>query len=265
MTLMRRMMNSVLHGLTGLLCRLDVAQLERIPECGPLILVANHVNFLEIPVLYTRLSSRPVVVFTKVETFDSPLMRTLFDLSKAIPVKRGEADAGALRRAAEALETGHILAVAPEGTRSGDGRLQRGHPGVVMLAMRTGVPLLPIAYYGGEAFWHNLPRLKRTHFHVAVGNPFYLDADGKVSRDVRQQMTDEIMWQIAALLPPAYRGYYANLQAATETNLRSCAVTVQLVDMAHNFNHRPACGELRLQFDLLVHSDSPQRKGKTTR
>ena len=43
------------------------------------------------------------------------------------------------------------------------------------------------------------------------------------------------------------------------------AVTVQLVDMAHNFNHRPACGELRLQFDLLVHSDSPQRKGKTTR
>jgi 1-acyl-sn-glycerol-3-phosphate acyltransferase len=220
MTFVRRVMNLTLHGLTGLLCRLDVPQLERIPERGPLILVANHVNFLEIPVLYTRMGSRPIVAFTKAETFDSLLMRTLFDLSKAIPVKRGEADANALRRAAEVLEAGHILAVAPEGTRSGDGRLQQGHPGVVMLAMRAGAPLLPIAYYGGEAFWRNFPRLRRTDFHIAVGHPFYLKADGKVSRNVRQQMTDEIMWQAAALLPPAYRGYYANLEAATETYLR---------------------------------------------
>jgi 1-acyl-sn-glycerol-3-phosphate acyltransferase len=220
MTVVRYAMNSALHGLTRLLCQLDVSQLERIPKRGPLILVANHINFLEIPVLYTRLGSRPVVVFTKSETFNSPLMRTLFDLSKAIPVKRGEADANALRRAAESLEAGNILALAPEGTRSGDGRLQRGHPGVVMLAMRTGALLLPLAYYGGEAFWRNFPRLRRTDFSIVVGNPFYLKADGQVSRDTRQKMADEIMWQIAALLPPAYRGYYANLETATETYLR---------------------------------------------
>lgn len=221
MTLPRRIMDSVVHGLTGLLCRLDIAQLEKIPERGPLILVANHVNFLEIPVLYTRLGARPVVVFTKAETFASPMMRGLFDLSKGIPVKRGEVDTTALRRAAEVLETGHILAVAPEGTRSGDGRLQRGHPGVVMLAQRAGTPLLPLAYYGGEAFWRNFPRLRQTDFHVVVGSPFYLDDHGmRVTREVRQQMTDEIMWQVAALLPPEYRGYYADLDAATETYLR---------------------------------------------
>jgi 1-acyl-sn-glycerol-3-phosphate acyltransferase len=217
---MRRLMNLTLHGLTNLLCRLEVAQLERIPEHGPLILVANHVNFLEIPVLYTRLGERPIVVFTKAETFDSLLMRTLFDLSKAIPVKRGEVDANALRRAAEVLETGHMLAVAPEGTRSGDGRLQRGHPGVVMLALHTGAPLLPMAYYGGERFWHNLLRLKRVDFRVVVGNPFHLNAEGRVTREMRQQMTDEIMYQIAALLPPDCRGYYSDLSAATETYLR---------------------------------------------
>jgi 1-acyl-sn-glycerol-3-phosphate acyltransferase len=220
MTFRQQLTNSALHGLTSLMCRVDVAQLERMPEQGPLILVANHVNFLEIPVLYTRMGTRPIVAFTKVETWDSLLIRGLFDLSRAIPVRRGEADTNAFRRAAQVLETGHILAVAPEGTRSGDGRLQRGHPGVVMLALRTSVPLLPMAYYGGERLRHNLPRLKRTDFRVVVGQPFYLHAEGKVTRETRQQMVDEIMYQLAALLPPAYRGYYSNLSAATEQYLR---------------------------------------------
>jgi 1-acyl-sn-glycerol-3-phosphate acyltransferase len=220
MTFARRIMNSFLRAWTASVCRLDVDQLERIPERGPLILIANHINFLEIPVLYPRLGSRPVVVFAKAETWDSPLMRWLFDLSKAIPVRRGEADTTALRRSMEVLEAGQILAVAPEGTRSGDGHLQRAHPGVVMLALRTGAPLLPMAYFGGESFWRNLPRLKRTDFHVVVGNPFYLNAGGRVTREMRQQMADEIMCQIAALMPPGYRGYYADLSAATETYLR---------------------------------------------
>ena len=127
----------------------------------------------------------------------------------------------ALRQALKALEAGHILAVAPEGTRSGHGRLQRGRPGVVFLALRSGAPLLPMVYYGGELFWDNLPRLRRTDFHIVVGQPFYLDPGGvKVTRQVRQQMVDEIMYQMAALLPPAYRGVYSDLAAATEAYLR---------------------------------------------
>ena len=220
MTFRQQLTNSALHGLTSLLCRVDAAQLERVPEQGPLLLVANHVNFLEIPVLYTRLGTRPIIAFTKAETWDSLLIRCLFDLSRAIPVRRGEADTAAFRRAAQVLEIGHILAVAPEGTRSGDGCLQRGHPGVVMLALRTSAPLLPMAYYGGERLQHNLPRLKRTDFRVVVGQPFYLHAEGKVTRETRQQIADEIMYQIAALLPPAYRGHYSNLSAATEQYLR---------------------------------------------
>jgi 1-acyl-sn-glycerol-3-phosphate acyltransferase len=221
MTLARSVTNTTLHGLTSLLCRVDVAQLAKVPERGPLILVANHINFLEIPVLYTRMGSRPLITFAKAETWDNPFKRFLFDLSQAIPVQRGEADTAALRRAVEVLESGHILAIAPEGTRSGHGRLQRGHPGVVMLALRSGAPLLPLAYYGGEQFWRNLPRLQQTNFHVVVGRPFTLNADGiKVTREVRQQIADEIMYQIAALLPPAYRGYYSNPAGATSAFLR---------------------------------------------
>ena len=127
----------------------------------------------------------------------------------------------AIRRALAALDAGYILIVAPEGTRSGHGRLQRGHPGVAFLALRSGAPMLPVVYHGGELFWRNLHRLRRTNFHILVGQPFHLNADGvKVTRRVRRQMTDEIMYQVAALLPPAYRGDYSDLSVATETYLR---------------------------------------------
>ncbi len=221
MTLTYRVATSTIKGLIRLLCRVDDAQLARVPDQGPLIIVANHVNFLEVPLLYTHLQPRPVTGFAKAETWDNAALGALFDLGGAIPLRRGEADIAALRQALKALEAGQFLAVAPEGTRSGHGRLQPGHPGVVFLALRSGAPLLPVAYYGGELFWRNLPRLRRTDFHIVVGQPFYLDADGvKVTHQVRQQMVDEIMYQVAALLPPAYRGVYSDLAAATEAYLR---------------------------------------------
>ena len=221
MTLTYRVVTSTIKSLTRILCRVDDAQLARVPDQGPLIIVANHVNFLEAPLLYTHLQPRSVTGFAKAETWDNLALGALFDLGRAIPLRRGEADMAALRRALKALEAGHILAVAPEGTRSGHGRLQRGRPGVVFLALRSGAPLLPMVYYGGELFWDNLPRLRRTDFHIVVGQPFYLEpGEVKVTRAVRQRMTDEIMYQIAALLPPAYRGVYSDLAAATEAYLR---------------------------------------------
>jgi 1-acyl-sn-glycerol-3-phosphate acyltransferase len=78
-----------------------------------------------------------------------------------------------------------------------------------------------MVYYGGELFWDNLSRLRRTDFHIVVGQPFYLDAgESKVTRQVRRQMADEVMYQMARLLPPAYRGVYSDVAAATEKYLR---------------------------------------------
>jgi 1-acyl-sn-glycerol-3-phosphate acyltransferase len=212
---------STIKGLTRLLCRVHDDQLARVPERGPLILVINHINFLDAPVLYTHLQPRPLAGFAKAETWDSPALRLLADLWGAIPLHRGEADMAALRGGLKALDAGRILGVAPEGTRSGDGRLQQGNPGIVLLALRSGAPLLPMACSGAELFWSNLNRLQRTDFYVYVGQPFYLEANGKkVTREVRQQMTDEIMYQLAALLPPAYRGVYSDPAGVSETYLR---------------------------------------------
>jgi 1-acyl-sn-glycerol-3-phosphate acyltransferase len=166
------------------------------------------------------MQSRPVAGIAKAETWDNPISAWLFDLWGAIPLRRGEADTKALRLGLEALEQGKILAVAPEGTRSGHGRLQRGQPGVVLLALRSGAPLLPMVFFGAEDLISNLKRLRRTDFNIKLGNPFLLNARGeRVTRKIRRQMTDEIMYQLAALLPPANRGVYGTLAEATEKYL----------------------------------------------
>jgi 1-acyl-sn-glycerol-3-phosphate acyltransferase len=222
MKLVDRVVTPVIKRLVRILCRVDDAQLARVPERGPLIIVTNHVNFLEVPLLYTHLLPRPVTGFAKAENWDNLFVGTLlFRIWGGIPLHRGEADVGALQRALRVLEDGAILAVAPEGTRSGHGRLQQGRPGVVWLAMYSGAPLLPVVFYGGEQFWRNLTHLRRTDFRIIVGQPFCLDADGvKPTRQMRYEITEEIMYQIAALLPPAYRGVYSDLAAASETYLR---------------------------------------------
>jgi 1-acyl-sn-glycerol-3-phosphate acyltransferase len=210
-----------IKNITRVLCRIDEEPLRQVPWHGPLILVCNHINFLEVPLMYTHLQPRPITGFAKAETWDSRWLGPLFDLWGAIPLHRGEADTAALRLGLRALEAGKIVVITPEGTRSGDGRLRRGHPGIVTLALHSGAPLLPLVYYGNEAFRHNIRRLRRTEFHIRTGRPFCVDPATKpVTRLVRQQITDEIMYLLAERLPPEYRGEYSDLSAATQEHIR---------------------------------------------
>jgi len=220
MTLTHRIVVAVFTGLTNLLFRIDDAQLARVPEQGPLIIIANHVHILEIPLLYARLQPRPITGLVWAARWNNRLLRWLLDVIRAIPLRRGEADVVAVRKALERLEAGDIVVIDPEGTRSGTGCLQKAHPGVVLLALHSGAPLLPVVHYGSEGYHDNVRRLRRTDFHIVVGKPFKLDAHGvKVTRQVRRQMVDEVMYQMAVLLPPEYRGVYADLDAATEMYL----------------------------------------------
>jgi 1-acyl-sn-glycerol-3-phosphate acyltransferase len=90
-----------------------------------------------------------------------------------------------------------------------------------LIALHSGAPILPIAHWGGESFSRNLKRLKRTDFHIRVGRPFILDTDGeKPVGKVRQAMADEIMCQIAALMPKEYRGQYVNYDPPPMKHIR---------------------------------------------
>src|SRR4030042_3864231 len=148
--------------------------------------------------------------------WDHPLLRWMFHTAEAIPLHRGDADISAIRRGLEVLKKGEILIIAPEGTRSHDGRLQLAHPGVVLLALHSPAPLIPVGFYGAENYKQNLRRLKRTDFHLRVGVPFRLDPLGEpVNRPVRQEIMNELMLQLASVLPPAYLGHYADQSAAS--------------------------------------------------
>ncbi len=204
-----------------LLLRVNVSGMERVPASGPVIAVTNHVNFIEPLLLYT-LSPREPVGLAKAEIWQNPILRLVAQSWHAIPIRRGELDLNAMRGALQVIKEGRILGLAPEGTRSHHGRLQRGRPGTVLLALRAAHALiLPVAAYGQEHFAKNLRRLRRTEVHMVFGQGFYLDPGGaRVTHEMRQQMTDEIMMQIAALLPPENRGVYSDLTAATERYLR---------------------------------------------
>jgi len=206
---------------TNLSCRIDAMDLGRVPARGPLILATNHINSLEVPLLLSQLYPRRMIGLAKVETWNNKFMGWLFNLYEAIPIRRGEADMEALRRCLASLAAGNILAVAPEGTRSYTGILQPGQPGIVLLALKSGAPILPVVHWGGERYGHNLKRLRRTDFHIRVGKPFTLDPHGeKVTSEIRQAMADEIMYQMAALMPEWYRGQYTGCNPPPQEYLK---------------------------------------------
>ena len=197
---------------TEILCRIDAPDINKVPQKGPLIVVSNHTGQIEVAVFFGQLVPRPISGWAKIEAWDNPFLNWVFNLWGLIPVKRGEGDTSALRKAVKALEDGYIFGIAPEGTRNKTGRLKRALPGAVLLAVHSGAPILPVAHWGGEHFLKNLGRLKRTDFHARVGEPFKLKLDGKkVTREIRQQVADEMMIRIAKLMPAEYHGAYTDL------------------------------------------------------
>ena len=106
--------------------------------------------------------------------------------------------------------------LAPEGHRSETGGLGEAHEGIAFVAYRAKVPIVPVGISGTPAFKHNYWKMKKSHVTYRFGQPFTLDAGGaRVTTEILKQMTDEAMYQLAALLPPEQRGLYEDLDQAT--------------------------------------------------
>ena len=149
--------------LTRAICRVDDAQLEKVPDKGPLILIANHVHIMELPLLYTHLQPRPITGLVAARRWDKFWTRWLVEQSGSIPLRRGTADVSAIRQGMAALEAERILAISPEGTRGGNGALQKGRSGVVLLALQSGAPIIPVVHYGSEDYKRCLAPVSYTH------------------------------------------------------------------------------------------------------
>lgn len=209
--------NFLIRVYTHITCRIDAPDLDNFPAHGPLIAIANHTGQIEVPMLFAHLQPRKLTGWAKVEAWDNWFLNWVFGVWGAIPVRRGEADLKALKLALKALEEGKIFGLAPEGTRNKTGKLIRALPGTVIIALHSGAPIIPIAHWGGEAYLKNLRRLKRTDFHIRIGEPFKIDVTGvKVNGEIRQQIVDEMMYELAKLLPEEYRGVYSDMSKAKQ-------------------------------------------------
>lgn len=174
---------------------------ERVPAEGPVLIACNHLSFLDPPIVGSACPRR-VGFMAKKELFDVPGFGRLIASLGAFPVRRGETDSHALRRAVELLESGGTLMLFPEGTRGDGTRLLPIAPGIALLAKRTGAAVVPTAVAGTEKAWprgRKWPR--RASFTVLFGEPFrYSDFEtGRSGSGAREAFLAELRARMVAL------------------------------------------------------------------
>jgi 1-acyl-sn-glycerol-3-phosphate acyltransferase len=187
--------------------RIHLRGLYNVPRQGAFIIASNHLAWTDIPLVVCHLH-RKVVYMAKEEYFSSKIAWLVRFLG-AFPVKRGEADRQALRTAEEQLKKGNILVIFPEGTRSRTRTMAVARAGMGLIALRTGVPVVPVAIWGSE----NALKKLGAPVTISYGQPMVLTPKGKkITREDIDEATEKIMRKIAEMLPPEYRGVYAEQQ-----------------------------------------------------
>jgi len=192
-----------------LLTRWQVRGRENIPSQGPLLVVANHLNLADPPLVGVSLG-RKAIFMAKEELFRSRLSGYFVSSFGAFPVHRGQLDRKALRQAQAVLAQGLSLVMFPEATRSNNAQLQPALPGSALIALRSGAPILPVAITGTERIRGVAWLLRRPRITVNIGSPFHLPpVSSKLTKAELVELTNFMMGHIAELLPVEYRGNYA--------------------------------------------------------
>lgn len=208
----------ILTPLLRLLFRIRVEGSERIPPAGPVIVASNHLSFLD-SIFIPLVLRRRVTFVAKAEYFDSWKTRWFFEGVGQIPIRRGGGSASerALASALDVLKQGGVFGIYPEGTRSRDGNLHRGHTGVARLALRSGAPIVPIGLVGTRECQppdRTLPKFF-TPITIRFGEPIDVSrfAGQEGDRLVLRQITDELMFEIRELSGQEYDDTYATKKA----------------------------------------------------
>ncbi len=211
MSLRARVMRPTMRTLFKLLSTVEASGVENIPPSGPYILASNHLSYVDPPLLYSILGGDHITGWAADKYRNHWLLGAIVMFGNPIFIRRGKVDREALDAAIEVLNSGRAFGLAPEGTRSKTGALLRAKTGISYLADHSGAPILIAAITGTETAFKKLRKLRRPHITIQFAKPFHLpplDPDDRAGSMRRN--ADEVMCRMAAMLPPAYRGEYAN-------------------------------------------------------
>lgn len=191
----------------------EVANLDSASQIeGGLVVASNHLGFLDGFLVYHVTWRDDVILMIAEHWQEHAWSRLLARAMDAIFVDRYNADLHALREVMRRMDAGGMVVLAPEGTRSPTGALIRAHDGAAYLAMKGGVPVIPAALTGtrDRQVLKSWKHFRRPHITLTFGEALSPPPLPKENRDrAVRAFTDEIMLQIAALLPESYRGIYA--------------------------------------------------------
>ncbi len=210
------LVKAVLTPVLRLFYRVQVEGIEHVPADGPVILASNHVSFSD-SIFLPMVMRRRVTFVAKAEYFENRKSAWFFRAAGQIPIRRdgGSASQGALAAAREVLEAGGVFCIYPEGTRSPDGRLYRGHTGVARLALQCQAPILPVAMIGTREAQPigQVPR-PFVPITVRIGRPLSYDRlhDRVDDRLALRDITDEVMYELRELSGQEYVPRYAERQ-----------------------------------------------------
>lgn len=216
--LLYRVLKVILTPILRALYRVRSEGLEEFPSQGPVIVVSNHVSFMDSLWVPLRVPRR-MFYLAKAEYFESWKTAWFFKALGMIPCKRDvkEKTEAALQAGLDVLGTEGVLGLYPEGTRSPDGRLYRGRTGVARLALRSRAPVVPVGLHGSREVMPKQAKLPKLWGRVTVrfGKPLTFERyfDQQEDRFALRSITDEIMFEIMSLSGQSYVDEYASREA----------------------------------------------------
>jgi len=208
----RWLFRPVFRMLFHLLSPVTITGRENVPRRGGYLIAINHVSTYDPPFVVAFWPVAPEAVGA-VEIWSRPGQSQLARLYGGIQAHRGEYDRQLLETMIRVLKSGRPLLIAPEGGRSQTPGLRLGLPGVAYAADKANVPIIPVGVVGTTRdYFHQAIRGKRPPLEMHIGQPMKLPpvvGHGAERRAALQENTDLLMSHLAALLPPEYRGVYA--------------------------------------------------------
>ncbi len=203
---------SIVRFIMNIIADIEVEGLDYMPT-GNILAASNHLGRLDTAALLCVVDREDIIMAVAEKYKDHFFFGAIGRAVDAIWLNRFEADFAALREILVRMKKGGLMVIAPEGTRSKTASLQKGKMGVAFLASKSGYPVIPVALTGTEdaGVIANLKKFRKSKIKIKVGKEMQIQIpSGKGREEAMQQATDEIMCQIASMLPESYRGVYAD-------------------------------------------------------